>query len=248
MLSWDWTPVPQNIVDVAKLLRDETPYLNLPFGPVPVGGDYAKIAKTGDMGVTFHKSDPHPRTKSAFPNWFINIKVVDMKVLNKGQRTYRVENIDPNSSKRVPGYLSRVQVLKIPPDTVLDSGRTVKDEEIYYKTEDEVASEDEQEEEAVELTTQQKANKLLKYTKRDWNQELRGKTFKSDDKTLETITNVVYRGMIYKWVIEYESEDKSEWEDYLPVVLGMAKGEDWYKPEYDLILNNKKFRPRFPIW
>ena len=91
---------------------------------------------------------------------------------------------------------------------------------------------------------QQKANKLLQYTKRDWNQELRGKTFKSDDKTLETITNVVYRGMIYKWVIEYESEDKSEWEDYLPVVLGMAKGEPWYKPEYDLILNNKKFRPR----
>ena len=167
-----------------------------------------------------------------------------MKVLNKGQRTYSVENIDPNSSKRVQGYLTRVQVLKVPPDTVLDSGRTVKDEEIYYKTEDEVASEDEQEEEAVELTVQQKANKLLQYTKRDWNQELRGKTFKSDDKTLETITNVVYRGMIYKWVIEYESEDKSEWEDYLPVVLGMAKGEPWYKPEYDLILNNKKFRPR----
>ena len=173
-----------------------------------------------------------------------NFDAEDMKVLNKGQRTYRVENIDPDSSKRVQGYLTRVQVLKVPPDTVLDSGRTVKDEEAYYKTEDEVASEDEKEEEEVELTTQQKANKLLQYTKRDWNQELRGKTFKSDDKTLETITNVVYRGMIYKWVIEYESEDKSEWEDYLPVVLGMAKGEDWYKPEYDLILNNKKFRPR----
>ena len=245
--------VKQNIVDVAnKRYKDVKHNLNLPgfspSSPVTVG-DYVrvKIAKTGDMGVTFHKKgDTRKRaTKSASNNWSINIyKVVDMKVLNKGQRTYRVENIDPDSSKRVQGYLTRVQVLKVPPDTVLDSGRTVKDEEIYYKTEDEVASEDEQEEEAVELTVQQKANKLLQYTKRDWNQELRGKTFKSDDKTLETITNVVYRGMIYKWVIEYESEDKSEWEDYLPVVLGMAKGEPWYKPEYDLILNNKKFRPR----
>ena len=166
-----------------------------------------------------------------------------MKVLNKGQRTYRVENIDPNSSKRVQGFLTRVQVLKVPPDTILDSGKTVKDEEIYYKTEDEeVDPEDEKEEEEVELTVQQKANKLIQYTKREWNQELRGKKFKSDDKTLEKITNVVYRGMIYKWVIEYESEDKSEWEDYLPVVLSMAKDEDWYKPEYDLVLNNKKFR------
>ena len=48
--------------------------------------------------------------------------------------------------------------------------------------------------------------------------------------------------MIYKWVIEYESQDKTQWEDYLPVVLAIAKDEDWYKPEYDLILNNKKFK------
>ena len=33
-------------------------------------------------------------------------------------------------------YSTRVQVLKVPPDTILDSGRSVKDEEIYYKTED----------------------------------------------------------------------------------------------------------------
>ena len=244
--------VKQNIVEVAeKRYKDVKHNLNLPgfspSSPVTVG-DYVrvKIAKIGDMGVTFHQkgSTTKKATKSASNNWSINIyKVVDMKVLNKGQRTYRVENIDPNSSKRVQGFLTRVQVLKVPPDTVLDSGRTVKNEEIYYKTEDEeVDPEDEKEEEEVELTVQQKANKLIQYTKREWNQELRGKKFKSDDKTLEKITNVVYRGMIYKWVIEYESEDKSEWEDYLPVVLSMAKNEDWYKPEYDLILNNKKFR------
>ena len=60
---------------------------------------------------------------------------MEVKKLNGGALTFLVSNIDPDERRASRGFLDRTALLKIPPDTILESGRTVVDEDKFLNKE-----------------------------------------------------------------------------------------------------------------
>ena len=94
-------------------------------------GDYVrlKIYKSGDMSLRFPNLEETRKGrkitgKSASNNFTTRIyKVIGVRTLIKGQKLYKVADVDQSNTKHI-AWLDRTQLMKIDPNTKLSTGRT----------------------------------------------------------------------------------------------------------------------------
>ena len=236
----------QRIVDKAKrTMRDVKHNLFLPgFSPKeePKAGDYVRIRihKEGNMSVTWPQkgSKRKQNTKGASNNWSKLIyKIARVRKLEGGALTYLVTSIDPDERRASRGYLDRTAILKIPEDTVLDSGRTVKSEDKYLNRE---VTDTESEVEEPARTAPTPVDKLEKMSVKEWAKELRNKQFNWEDDVRTKILRVVDRKYRtgptkhYGWAVETKDlEDGYLGEVEFEDLFDLIKGEPDYKDEYN---------------
>jgi len=139
-----------------------------------------KFYKTGDMSLRFPslletRKGKKVSGKAASNTWSTSIfKVVDVRILKRGQRTYMVKNIDPRISKKI-GYLDRTQVQKIDPTTKLSTNRTIKQEEEFLNREE--SDSDSEEDLPPKPKKQEKQKKISQWQSAEWTRLLKGKIF-----------------------------------------------------------------------
>ena len=156
-----------------------------------------------------------------------------------------MENIDSNR-KAPKAALDRTQLLKVDPETTLENGRTIQEEDDFINKEGE---EDEDEDEAppaaapkvTRSSREKEIQRLVNQSGKQWTKLLRGKQFDSDGER-QVITKVEYRSAKFGWVIEFESVDEGDKaENYFEEVFKEAVNESWMTPLLKEATNNNKF-------
>ena len=126
--------------------------------------------------------------KSSSNNFTTKIyKVIAVRTLKKGQNLYKVADIDTSNTKHI-AWLDRVQLQKIHPETMLSTGRTIQEEEIYLNRED--SSDDEDlvtgfagaEGTIPKAKKQKKQKPISQWQSKEWANLLRGKEFNDEGK------------------------------------------------------------------
>ena len=202
--------------------------------------DYVRLKfyKTGDMSLRFPslletRKGKKVTGKAASNTWSTSIfKVVDVRVLKRGQRTYMVKNIDPMITKRV-GYLDRTQVQKIDPNTKLSTGRTIEEEEEFLNTED---SDSDQEDVLPKQKKQKKQKPISQWKSLDWSNLLKDKEFR-DQGVDWTIVFAAYDdeekvyGAIYT---EKGKKNIKKNREYTPILELLLDEDIVWKEEWDV--------------
>ena len=207
----------------------------------PKEGDYCRIRihKEGNMGVTFPQQGQKRKqnTKAASNNYSKAIyKIMEVKKLNGGALTFLVSNIDPDERRASRGFLDRTALLKIPPDTILESGRTVVDEDTFLNKEKPSAPPPpppppSKKETRSSITKQ--VERLEKLSLKEWNKLVRNKQFNWDDGIRTKIIKMRSQGKKFEdWVVETKDIDDGDLgEIEFESMLELAKDEDWFQYE-----------------
>ena len=246
--------VHKRIVDRAEKKWSKVKHnLRLPaFSPTSPAkkDDYVRLRyyKPGDMGVVFPQLNSTRKVhgKSASNNWSTRIyKIIKVRVLAAGARTFLVQPIDPNDGKNI-GWLDRTQILKIDPATKLRTGRTIAEEDQVLNSEPPDESESEDEAPLPKRKTRSKkekrVNQLLKQSAKDWTRALKNKEFTNEiDGARSTIERIEYRDSKFGWVAAYK-DNTGKYDMEFDELLEMSKGEPWFEDEYHDFLRLKKFR------
>jgi len=185
-----------------------------------------KIYKYGDMSLRFANLEETRKGrkitgKSSSNNFTTKIyKVIAVRILNKGQKLYKVADIDISNKKQI-AWLDRTQVQKIHPETMLSTGRTIQEEEIYLNRED---SSDEEDVVTIPKPKKQKKQKpISQWQSKEWANLLRGKEFNDEGKD---------------WVIVNALWDKTDQRYgaiYIPIGTRNIQKNREYTPILDLL-------------
>jgi len=225
--------------------------LRLPgFSPSapPAAGDFVRLKfYKGEMNLRFPQLSETRKGKkvtgkSSSNNWSTDVyKITKVRTLSKGQKTYAVSNIDPDGQQK-SGFLDRTQILKIDPETMLSTGRTVAEQDSYLNRDEDEDDDDGllQEEDDSETTKrktrsdkEKEIRRLVAFSGKDWTKLLKNKQFDDQDGTLSTVESVEYRRFGNLWVLMYR-DDEGRWEMPFNDFLSLTSGqEDWFQPEYD---------------
>jgi len=141
--------------------------------------------------------------------------------------------------------LDRTALLKVPPDTILKSGRTITDEDKFLNEEKPAAPPPPKEKKntgAARLSSNTKqAEKLKKLSLRDWNKLVRNKQFNWEDGIRTKIIKIRSQGKKYiDWVVETKDAlDGDLGEIEFKSMLQLAKNEDWFEKRFE------KFKSEF---
>ena len=161
---------------------------------------------------------------------------MEVKKLNGGALTFLVSNIDPDERRASRGFLDRTALLKIPPDTILESGRTVVDEDKFLNKEKPSAPPPpppppSKKETRSSITKQ--VERLEKLSLKEWNKLVRNKQFNWDDGIRTKIIKMRSQGKKFEdWVVETKDIDDGDLgEIEFESMLELAKNEDWF--QYD---------------
>jgi len=214
-------------------------------------GDYVRLRyyKPGNMSVIFPQLDSTRKVhgKSASNNWSTRIyRISDVRILKLGARTFMVEPIDPGDGKSI-GWLDRTQILKIDPATKLRNGNTIAEEDRLLNSEE---TEESDSEDAISPVPkrktrskkEQRVNKLLKRSAKDWTKALRNKEFTNEiDGALSVIERIEYRDSTFGWVVAYK-DNTGKYDIEFDELLKMSKEETWFEDEFNDFLRLKKFR------
>ena len=115
--------------------------------------------------------------KSSSNNFTTKIyKVIAVRTLNRGQKLYKVAEIDTNNTNHI-AWLDRTQVQKIHPETLLSTGRTIQEEEIYLNREE---SSDDEDMVTVKPKKQKKQKSISQWHSKEWANLLKGKEFNDE--------------------------------------------------------------------
>ena len=238
-----WQSAFKNIKERAKrVYKDVKHNVDLPgFSPQDPEkiGDYVRIKLIQPKGLKMVKYSGK-NTKSARDNWSDEVyKIIDIKMLYNRARTFKVKAINPKITRGTRNRLDRTEILKIPPDTVID-GITVREWDKRYNApvEPESGAESDSEDE-IESSLDSEVKRLRSFSTKQWSQLLRGKTFQHEG--TNTITAVVYRGQKYGYIVEYEDQDDKYDEYFQKVILDLAKNEDWNTDALKTVARDKKF-------
>jgi len=132
---------------------------------------------------------------------------MEVKKLNGGALTFLVSNIDPDERRASRGFLDRTALLKIPPDTILESGRTVVDEDKFLN-EEKPSSPPTSPQKAVgkkdtRSTAAKEIERLQKLSLKEWNKLVRNKQFSWGDGIRTKIIKMRSQGKKFgDWVVE----------------------------------------------
>ena len=211
-------------------------------------GDYARLRLFKPDGVKAIKWSGL-NTKSSRDNFSKDVyRIIKTTKKASGATVYYVENID--ATRKAPkAALDRTQLLKVDPETKLESGRTIREEDDFINKEEGEEDEDEDEDEAppaaapkvTRSSREKEIQRLVNQSGKQWTRLLRGKQFDSDGER-QVITKVEYRSPKFGWVIEFESVDEGDKaENYFEEVFEEAANESWMTPLLKEAANNNKF-------
>ena len=213
-----------------------------PSSPIAMN-DYVrlKIYKSGDMSLRFPNLEETRKGrkitgKSASNNFTTRIyKVIGVRTLNKGQKLYKVADIDQKNTKHI-AWLDRVQLMKIDPETKLSTGRTVLEEEKYINREE---SDVESDDDAVVATKpkqkQKKEVPLKDWKSAQWKELLKDREF-VDDKIDWIITDVRYMPEEKTYAAIYIEKGKKDIQanrEYTPILELLEDGGVKWKTSWD---------------
>ena len=233
----------------AKIMKGVTFDKRLPgFSPSsPLQeGDYARLRLFKPDGVKAIKWSGL-NTKSSRDNFSKDIyRIIKKTEKASGATVYHVENID--ATRKAPkAALDRTQLLKVDPETTLENGRTIREEDDFINREQ--GEEDEDEGDAAPAAApkvtrssrEKEIQRLVNQSGKQWTKLLRDKQFDSDGER-QVITKVDYRSPKFGWVIEFESVDQGDKaENYFETVFEEAANESWMTPLLKEAANNNKF-------
>ena len=186
-------------------------------------------------------------TKSSRDNFSKDVyRIIKKTKKASGATVYHVENID--ATRKAPkAALDRTQLLKVDPETKLENGRTIRQEDDFINREQ--GEEDEDEGDAAPAAApkvtrssrEKEIQRLVNQSGKQWTKLLRDKQFDSDGER-QVITKVDYRSPKFGWVIEFESVDQGDKaENYFETVFEEASEEPWLTPLLKEAANNNKF-------
>jgi hypothetical protein len=200
-----------------------------PSSPVAMG-DYVrlKIYKSGDMSLRFPSLEETRKGrkitgKSASNNFTTRIyKVIGVRTLNKGQKLYKVADIDTTSNTKQIAWLDRTQVQKIHPETILSTGRSIQEEEEFLNTE---ASDSDIEADVLPKPKQRqkKQKPISQWQSEEWSNLLKDKEFNDEGQD---------------WVIVdalWDRTDKIYGAIYIPVGTRNTQQNRQYTPILELL-------------
>ena len=207
-------------------------------------GDFVRIRefKPGDKSVRWSGKS----SKAARDNFSDEIYVIErVKVKANGARLFYLQNIDPQGKRAPKQGLTRVQILKINPETVLDSGRNVIQEYEYLN---EPVADDDEEEDATPipppkpLSKEERVKKLLSFSGKDWTRLLKGKELEIDGDVVSIVEVEFRKGKkfaISGWAASYKDDSGNSYDISFADLLDEAKDADWFLDEFEAFRQQK---------
>ena len=199
-------------------------------------GDFVRIRefKPGDKSVRWSGKS----SKAARDNFSDEIYVIErVKVKANGARLFYLQNIDPQGKRAPKQGLTRVQILKINPETILESGRNVIQEYEYLN---EPVTDDDEEEDATPipppkpLSKEERVKKLLSFSGKDWTRLLKGKELEIDGEPVSIVEIEFRKGKkvaISGWAASYKDSSGNSYDISFADLLDEAKDSDWFSDE-----------------
>jgi hypothetical protein len=164
---------------------------------------------------------------------------MEVKELDGGALTFLVSNIDPDERRESRGYLDRTALLKIPADTILESGRSVADEDKFLNEEKPsspptsplkaVAKKD------TRSTAAKEIERLQKLSLKEWTKLVRNKQFNWEDGARTKIIKIRTQGRKFlDWIVETKDiQDGDLGEIEFESMLKLTKNEDWFEKRFE---------------
>ena len=157
---------------------------------------------------------------------------------------FYLQNIDPQGKRAPKQGLTRVQILKINPETILESGRNVIEEYEYLN--DPVTDDDEGDETPIPPpkppTLEERVKKLLSFSGKDWTRLLKGKELEIDGEPVSIVEVEFRKGKKYAisgWAASYKDSSGTLYDISFADLLDEAKDSDWFSDDFEAFRQQK---------